>query len=431
MLAAAVALSHPAAAQTASPSAGAQAPLRITPPAAVEGAKDKAAREHELDKVRADQRKAAENEARLRAEIDAIGQDRKKLSRTAIEAAARLRDLEARLAASETRLAALDENEREVRRSLEGRRAVIADLLAVLQRMGRRPPPALLVRPEDALAAVRSAIMLGAVLPDMRAEVETLAADLAALVKVRREIAEERQALDRDLASLAQDRQRMALLVEERQKRQTEAERALDAERQRAVALARQAENLKDLIAKLEQDHAIRQVGTVPHAPLARGPVPPRDIPRLSPAVAFAAAKGSLPLPVNGIRIREFGAPDGLGGAERGQAVATRVGAQVTAPADGWVVYAGPFRSYGQLLILNAGGGYHILLAGMDRISVDQGQFVLTGEPVATMGSGPRSAGAVAVGSSQPILYIEFRKDGTPVDPGPWWANPDSEKVRG
>jgi septal ring factor EnvC (AmiA/AmiB activator) len=67
----------------------------------------------------------------------------------------------------------------------------------------------------------------------------------------------------------------------------------------------------------------------------------------------------------------------------------------------------------------------------MDKISVDQGQFVLTGEPVATMGSGPRSAGAVAVGSSQPILYIEFRKDGTPVDPGPWWAHPDSEKVRG
>jgi murein hydrolase activator len=102
----------------------------------------------------------------------------------------------------------------------------------------------------------------------------------------------------------------------------------------------------------------------------------------------------------------------------------------VTAPCDGWVVYAGPFRSYGQLLILNAGGGYHVLLAGMERISVDLGQFVLTGEPVAVMGAGAQTAALVAVGSGQPVLYVEFRKDGIPVDPSPWWAT-NGEKVRG
>jgi septal ring factor EnvC (AmiA/AmiB activator) len=95
------------------------------------------------------------------------------------------------------------------------------------------------------------------------------------------------------------------------------------------------------------------------------------------------------------------------------------------------VVYAGPFRNYGQLLILNAGGGYHVLLAGMDRISVDLGQFVVTGEPVAIMGGRVQTAAALAIGSGQPLLYIEFRKDGTPVDPGPWWAASESEKVRG
>ena len=88
-------------------------------------------------------------------------------------------------------------------------------------------------------------------------------------------------------------------------------------------------------------------------------------------------------------------------------------------------------HNYGQLLILNAGGGYHVLLAGMERISVDLGQFVLTGEPVAVMGGGPQSAAAIATGSRQPVLYIEFRKDGTPVDPSPWWAITNSEKVRG
>jgi septal ring factor EnvC (AmiA/AmiB activator) len=403
-----------------------QKPLRITPPAANDAGSDKAARERELEKVRADQRRTAETEAKLKAEIDAIGQDRKKLARTLIETAGRLREIEARIAASEARIATLDENERGVRKTLEGRRAAIAELLAVLQRMGRKPPPALLVRPEDALAAVRSAIMLGAVLPEMRSEVETLAADLAALVKVRKEIAIERQTLDLNMASLHDDRQRMALLVDERQKRQTEAEKALEAERQRAATLARQADNLKELLAKLDQAAVGRP------APETRGGLfPPREIPQLGPAIAFAAAKGTLSLPVNGIKIRDFGGPDGLGGAVRGQSIATRAAAQITAPADGWVVYAGPFRSYGQLLILNAGGGYHVLLAGMEKISVEIGQFVLTGEPVATMGSGPRTAASVAIGSSQPILYIEFRKDGTPVDPGPWWAAPDSEKVRG
>jgi septal ring factor EnvC (AmiA/AmiB activator) len=91
------------------------------------------------------------------------------------------------------------------------------------------------------------------------------------------------------------------------------------------------------------------------------------------------------------------------------------------------VVYAGEFRSYGQLLIINAGGGYHVLLAGMSRIDVSLGQFVLAGEPIAVMGSGAPSQND---DSSRPVLYVEFRKDGTPIDPDPWWAEA-SEKVQG
>jgi septal ring factor EnvC (AmiA/AmiB activator) len=258
------------------------------------------------------------------------------------------------------------------------------------------------------------------VLPEMRIEAETLAKDLAELVAVRNEIASERERAAHDLATLSEDKQRMALLVEERQKRQTEVERALTAERDRAAALAHQAETLKDLISTLEQEIAAA----------AREPRSAPDSGRLGPAIAFASTKGVLPFPVAGIRVREFGGSDSLGGLEKGDSLVTRAGAQVTAPCDGWVVYAGPFRSYGQLLILNAGGGYHVLLAGMERISVNLGQFVLAGEPVASMGGGPQAA-AVAIGASQPVLYVEFRKDGTPIDPGPWWAKSDSEKVRG
>jgi murein hydrolase activator len=408
---------------------------QVTAPAeqatAADTSAEKARHERDLETLRAEQRKAADIESRLRAEIESIGQDRGKLNEALIDAAARIRTLETQVATREGRIQTLDDNERTIRDSLTERRALIAEVLAALQRIGRRPPPALMVRPEDALQSVRTAMLLGGVLPEMRVEAEALVADLTELVRVRKEIAVEIDRSRSDLAALAQDRLRMTFLVEERQKQQAETERTLSTERERAAGLARQAESLQELIAKLEQDIA---GAAAARAAQAKASAPRlaalKDPGRLAPAVAFASAKGVLPLPVNGVRVREFGAPDRLGGTEKGLSITTRAAAQVTAPCDGWVVYAGPFRSYGQLLILNAGGGYHVLLAGMERISVDLGQFVLTGEPVAVMGGGAQTAAVVAVGSSQPVLYVEFRKDGIPVDPSPWWAT-NGEKVRG
>jgi len=397
-------------------------------------------RDQELDAIRAEQKKAVEAQKQLRDEIAAIAEDRRKLNQALIDTAAGIRADEDKIAVAETRLAQLTGNEAVIRKSLDGRRAIIIEVLAALQRMGRRPPPAMLVKPEDALESVRAAMLLGAIMPEMRSEAEALAAQLGDLVRVRAEAASERDGLARDLAALSDSKNRMTLLVDERQRRQSEAEKRLDSERQHAIELARKADNLKDLIAKLEQalpggDRSTRaaQEGR------ALGETRPdltalKDPGRLEPAVAFASAKGTLPIPVNGVKLRDFGTPDRNGGTERGISITTRPGAQVTAPCDGWVVYAAPYRSYGKLLILNAGGGYHVVLAGMERISVDIGQFVLTGEPVATMGSGAlvaSSGAAGGAGTGQPVLYIEFRKDGSSVDPKPWWAAPDSEKVHG
>ncbi len=390
-------------------------------------------RDQDLKAARDAQSKSIEAEAALKREIEQIGADRRKLNQDLIDTAGRIRGVEAQVAATEARLKPLDENEHNIRKSLDGRRAVIGEVLAALQRIGHRPPPALIASPEDALQSVRTAMLLGAVLPEMRHEVEALASDLTALLKVRKQIAAERDRLENEVASLGSERTRMTALVDERQKQQAEREKALDAERARAAELAHQVDNLKDLIVKLEQglDPATRAAREA-----ARGDARPamsalHDPGRLAPAVAFASLRGQVPIPVNGVKLKEYGAPDGVGGVEKGVSIATRASAQVTAPADGWVVYAGPFRSYGQLLILNAGNGYHILLAGMERISVDLGQFVLTGEPVAVMGNGSHIAAILATGSSQPVLYIEFRKDGIPVDPGPWWAAGEGEKVRG
>jgi septal ring factor EnvC (AmiA/AmiB activator) len=389
--------------------------------------------DQELEALREQQYKSAEKEAAIKREIEKIGADRRKLNQDLIDTAGRLRNLEAKVAATGERLRLLDAREASIRHSLDSRRAVIGQVLAALQRMGHNPPPALIASPEDALQSVRTAMVLGAVLPEMQDEVRALAGDLTDLFTVRKKIATERDQLKSEVASLGDERARMAALVEERQKQEAERQKALDAERERANELAQKADNLKDLIVRLEQDldSATREAREAARRDSQPAVAALRDPGRLAPAVTFASLRGHIPIPVNGIKIRDYGAPDGVGGAEKGVSIATRVGAQVTAPADGWVVYAGPFRSYGQLLILNAGGGYHVLLAGMERISVDLGQFVLAGEPVAVMGSGSQIAAILATGSSQPVLYVEFRKDGNPVDPGPWWAAGEGEKVRG
>lgn len=391
------------------------------------------AHDQELEATRDQQRKSVETEAALKREIEQIGADRRKLAQDLIDTAARLRTTEAAIEATQVRLKPLDDNERTLRASLDSRRAVIAEVLAALQRIGHRPPPALIASPEDALQAVRTAMVLGAVLPDMRNKVDALANDLTSLLNVRKSIATERDRLKNEIAALDGERTRMAALIDERQKQQTEREQALAAEKAKAGDLARQVDNLKDLIGKLEQalDPSVRDAREAARTDSRPALSAYRDPGRLAPAVAFASVRGQVPIPVNGVKLKAFGASDGNGGVEKGISIATRAGAQVTAPADGWVVYAGAFRSYGQLLILNVGGGYHVLLAGMDRISVDLGQFVLAGEPVAAMGTGSHIAAILATGSSQPVLYIEFRKDGAPVDPGPWWVAGEGEKVRG
>lgn len=404
-------------------------------------------REQELEAARARQKSAEEAQAKLKAEITSLGQDRTQLNQQLIDTATNVRSVETKIDETEARLRALNGREQAMRSSLDSRRADIVEVLAALQRAGRRTPPALLVRPEDALQSLRTAMLLGAVVPELRGRAEKIASELGELVALRKNIATERDQLASDRDKVRSDQTRLTALVDERQRQQAAREKDLDAENSRAIALSRQVGDLQGLITKMEQDlqsaakaaekaaEAARQAeakaAASASASAKSGPGVFKDRSRTTPAIVFASAKGLLPLPVNGNKIRDFGGSDGVGGVQKGISLATKPGSQVTTPCDGWVVYSGPFRSYGQLLILNAGGGYHVLIAGMERISVNIGQFVLTGEPVATMGSTSQVASILATNASQPVLYVEFRKDGTPIDPGPWWAANEGEKVRG
>ena len=415
--------------------AAAQAPTPSAPDAAMD------ARQTELDAVARDIELTEERKAALQREIDVLDKDRASLSEALVEGGQEVQRLEGEIDATEARLASLLADENRLRESLGTRRGVLAEVLAALQRLGHRPPPAILVRPADALASIRSAILLGAVVPELQVAANAIAEDLRQLVAVREGAERERDRLVENATALAEGRARIAILIEERQLQRTVSAEALTAEERRAASLAEQATSLKDLIARMESEIAAAAAAAAEAEKAAIAAAAEQsDEPatslgsadRLVPAVAFANARGLLPLPVNGEQTISFGGDDGLGGKSQGISVRTRSEAQVSSPVDGWIVYAGPFRSYGQLLIVNAGDGYHVLLAGMERIDVQLGQFVLAGEPVASMASQRlASMGAVDVGAVQPVLYIEFRKDGASIDPAPWWAASNVEKVGG
>src|SRR6185312_6242602 len=128
------------------------------------------------------------------------------------DVAARVRGIETKIAETEARLRPLDAREQEIRGSLESRRSEIVEVLAALQRVGRRAPPALLVRPEDALQSLRTAMLLGAVVPEMRARAEKLVADLGELVSLRKSIGAERDRMAADRDKLREDQTRLASL---------------------------------------------------------------------------------------------------------------------------------------------------------------------------------------------------------------------------
>src|SRR4029077_19614401 len=163
---------------------------------------------------------------------------------------AQVRTVETRIGDAEARLRPLDARERQIRDSLDSRRAEVVEVLAALQRAGRRAPPALLVRPEDALQSLRTAMLLGSVVPELRARAVRLTEDLSELVTLRKAIATERDHLATDRDRLRQDQPRLAALVDERQRKQSAVEKDMEAEGTRAVALSKQADSLQGLIAK-------------------------------------------------------------------------------------------------------------------------------------------------------------------------------------
>jgi septal ring factor EnvC (AmiA/AmiB activator) len=389
-------------------------------------------------------------------DVAALGEERTKLNTKLIEAGKQVQASEAKLSETEAKLSELTDQVSVIRNSITDRKETLVKMLSAMQRIGRTPPPALVTRRDDALAVVRSAMLLAQVFPELKYQADNLSQELDGLVKLETGIREQRDAEKSETDRLTAEQNRIDQLLEEKKTKLAQSEADLVSTRQAAQQQATEVTELNELIARLDERIAKADVAQYDAEVAAEKELRAREQSqalatpgnekvieikpestkvafaspsRMKPAMPFETAKGTLLLPAQGKQLKHFGEADGVGGTLRGISLQTRGEARVIAPTDGWVVYAGTFRSYGQLLIINAGGGYHVLLAGMGRIDVSLGQFVLAGEPVAVMGAS-LPAGQGNNDNSRPILYVEFRKDGRPIDPGPWWAEA-SEKVQG
>lgn len=361
--------------------------------------------------------------------------------------AATARQQEAQLAKTTARLDKLQTDNAKALLALARKRESLSKLLAGLQRLEQNPPPALVVSPGDVLQALRGAMMFGAVIPDLRRDMDELRTALKDVEAIRLALQTEKQKGADALAALEGTRAEVAAAVSERQAAAADIALALTGERAKSDALSAEAKTLQDLVAVLDrqrtEDLRRQQVEAEARVKAEAERLAREEAARLAaeearqkaldrPRVAFAKSMGQLDYPVQGTLWRGYGADNGLDGKTSGIFLAAQPGAQVLAPADGEIVFAGAFHSYDQLVILNAGEGYLVLLAGMHEISAQQGQSVRAGEPVGIMGDKPAKMllAANLTTAAAPVLYVEFRKHNEPVDPSPWWRDGGKEAMR-
>ena len=346
-----------------------------------------------------------------------------------VAAAADSRRHEVAATESEARLELLVQQETTARQALLEDEETLEDVLATLMTFGSRQPPALAASPNDAGDAVRAAILMGDIAPKLADRAQRLAEEIDKISALQAGITHENEDLARTQSALAARREQIEALFAE--KRALRTELAIETAELRAETqqLASEARSLRDLLDKLAANAPDRpnlksdvEIASPSRKPRNVALKPPELKPRTSPATlpvsplpptenAPFVSNSTIQPPVSGDLVLAFGAPTEASLPHRGQTWQTREGAQVVAPRDGRIEYAGPFRSYGKILIIDVGEGYLVVLAGMDSLYGETGQTVLSGEPVGRMAE---------IGRSQPQLYMEVRKDGELMDPSLW-----------
>lgn len=361
--------------------------------------------ENRLEAVQQDLDKSREKRANLDKAARKAAAELRAVKRQGVNLARKMHRHSADADRIEAQLNSLEERERTKTEKMQQRKTQLSVTLAALQRLARMPTATLVAVPQSTDKTIRTAILLRAAVPELQRDAMSLGDDLRALTSLRDQISADKVALTDSLARLKAERKSLAALTSDKFKLLKNMKSAERAAAQKAARLSARAGNLRELLEKLsirQNRPALRAPGS---APVALIPVPARK-PAVTPPVTIS--RGALPAP--GRVVTTFGAKMPNGTLSKGVFVVTRPSAAVVAPIPGRVVFAGQFRGYGNLVILELRDKGHALISGMSRIDAQVGDDVLVGEPLGEMTPSTGTA---------PKLYFELRRRGRPINPMP------------
>lgn len=328
-------------------------------------------------------------------------------ARESAAVAARIQQAEAELAAHRARIRLIERQQAILKARLAERQRPVVRLTAALQRLSRRPVAFALLRPGSVQDAVHMRALLQTLIPEVERRAKALRAEIARV----RALEQQGRAAGRDLAAtskqLAGRRRTLAALETRQRLAARDAGGIADRENERALALAEQARDLTALVDRIGQEGELREALAMLPGPVMR---PARPQEAALPVTAAAAVPGpaALPaymLPADGRLVSGFGEVRTGAARTRGVAIAVRPGAQVVSPASGRIAFAGPYRGYGTIAIIEHGGGWTSVVTGLARIDARVGEQVIAGAPLGL------------AGPLRPVLGLELRRAGQPVNP--------------
>jgi len=331
-----------------------------------------------------------------------VRKDVAELKKTLAKAAQETQSIETGLTSLENETQKLTERAQTLTSQINEGRTKYAELLAALQRLEATPPPTLALTPRNAKRSANAGLLMATLSDQLKTRAEDLTLNLKALEITKNQLSLKKSDLSKTQDKLKTEIQAVNRGLEDKSKLELKLSAEKETAAKEAERLAAESKTLLELIDKLETKAAKIVPRTKPGSKPSSAVTLPKGTKR------FAEAKGGLLRPITGRLIKKYGR------GEKGITFSGRAGAKVLAPYAGRVEFSGPFKNYDNVVILNVGDGYFVLLTGLDELHIDAGDNVRRGEPVGALPSQQNSE-----------LYIELRRNGSPVDPGPWLASAD------
>ncbi len=386
--------------------------------------------ETDVKRIEAEARKKSIESRQLQAQALQLNLELSKIDKTVIGLAQEIQNNEDKISSLENKLLALKENLAIKEAAFAKENQSLVQTLASLQNMSLNPSEAVILQPFSPVDVIRSAILLRETVPFLNNKSSKLKTDLDAIYAQKKQIETTVEETKNSQKNLEKQQKEMRSLMQKKAGMRQVLETKGAQTQKEAEELASKAKDLRDLLIKLEKQKELarkKQEEAERLAALKRQEemkklnaqqqhtVSQKEHASIKQQVKggrFAKAKGTLSRPVRGTIITEYGQPLSKGVTSKGIVYKTRPNAQVISLYDGTVIFSGPFKGYGNIIIVEHGDGYLSLLAGLGVIDCELGQMLLAGEPVGTMPD-----------SSNAKLYVEIRKDRHPINPAPWIAS--------